>query len=149
MADDYLEELLQSSPAALDDVVTEPVGEDLARQGGDGNPGGLALEDVAEVFKVGIPAADGALAQLESGDVCAANDLVVGIHGAAHAVSPRVANLIKSPRQPPSSVLARGHSSSWRRYSLIAVPPDSGAYRAAGWCVFEDIAGGEGGRQRG
>lgn len=91
--DDDLEELLQAGPAALDDVVAEAVGEDLSRQGGDGDAGALALEDVAEVLEVGVPAADAALAQLEGGDVGAADDLVVGVHGAPDAVRSRVAHL--------------------------------------------------------
>lgn len=94
MANDNLEELLQPSPTTLDDVVAEPVGEDLARQWGDGDACRLALEDVAEVLKVGVAAADGALAQLEGGDVGAADDLVVGVHGAAHAVGSWVADLL-------------------------------------------------------
>lgn len=69
MADDDAEELLEAGAAALDDVVGEAVGEDLARQGGDGDAGALALEDVAEVLKVAVAAADGAVAQFEGGDV--------------------------------------------------------------------------------
>lgn len=91
--DDDLEELFQAGAAALDDVVAEAVGEDLSRERGDGDAGALALEDVAEVLKVGVAAADAALAQLEGGDVCAAEDLVVGVHVAAHAVGSRVADL--------------------------------------------------------
>lgn len=93
MADDNFEELLEPGAAALDDVVAEAVGEDLARQRGDRDACRLALEDVAEVLEVGVAAADGALAQLEGGDVGAADDLVVGVHGAAHAVGARVADL--------------------------------------------------------
>jgi hypothetical protein len=93
MPDNNLEELLQSRPPPLDDVVAEAVGEDLTGQGRDGDAGGLALEDVAEVLEVGVAAADGALAQLEGRDVGAADNLVVGVHGAAHAVSSRIANL--------------------------------------------------------
>ncbi|KAI6763631.1 hypothetical protein HG531_013019 [Fusarium graminearum] len=57
-----LEELLKACPAALDDIVTKAVGEDLARQGWDGYPGALTLEDVAEVLEVRVAAADAALA---------------------------------------------------------------------------------------
>lgn len=93
MADDDLEELLEAGAAALDDVVGEAVGEDLAGQGGDGDAGALALEDVAEVLEVAVAAAHAALAQLEGGDVGAADDLVVGVHVARGAVGARAAHL--------------------------------------------------------
>jgi hypothetical protein len=93
VANDNLEELLEAGAAALDDVVAEAVGEDLAGQGRDGDAGALALEDVAEVLEVGVAAAHAALAQLEGGDVCAADDLIVGVHGAPDAVRARVADL--------------------------------------------------------
>lgn len=93
MTDDDLEELFQTGATTLDDVVAEAVGEDLSGERRDSNPGALALEDVAEVLKVRVPTADAALAQLEGGDVCAAEDLVVGVHVAAHAVGSRVADL--------------------------------------------------------
>lgn len=93
MADDDLEELLEPGATTFDDVVAETVGEDLARQGWDGDAGALALEDVAKVLKVRVTAADAALAQLEGGDVCATEDLVVGVHVTAHAMRSWVADL--------------------------------------------------------
>ncbi len=94
MADDDAEELLEPGTAALDDVVGEAVGEDLAGQGGDGDAGALALEDVAEVLEVAVAAVDGALAQLEGGDVGPADDLVVSVHAARRAaVRARVPHL--------------------------------------------------------
>ena len=93
MADNDAEELLEAGAAALDDVVGEAVGEDLAGERGDGNAGALALEDVAEILEITVAAADGALAQLEGGDVGAANDLVVGVHAAGGAVGARVPDL--------------------------------------------------------
>lgn len=95
MADDNLEKLLQPGPPALYDVVAEPVGEDLARQGRNGDAGRLALEDVAEVLEVRVAAADGRVAELEGGYVCAALDLVVCVHAAADAVGARVADLLE------------------------------------------------------
>jgi hypothetical protein len=71
MANDNLEEPLQTFPALLDNGVVELVEVDLAGQWGNGNAGALALENVAEVFKVGITTADATVAQLERGDVCA------------------------------------------------------------------------------
>lgn len=98
MADDNLEELLEPRTATLDDVVAEAVGEDLAGERRDGDASALALENVAEVLKVGVATADAALAQLEGGDVGAAHDLVVGVHVATHAVGSGVANLDRRRR---------------------------------------------------
>ena len=86
MTDDDLQEALQPLAAVLDDVVGEAVREDLARQRRDGDAGGLALEDVAEVLEVGVAPADGRGAQLEGGDVGAHDDLVRRVHVAACAV---------------------------------------------------------------
>lgn len=52
MANDNLEEPLQSFPALLDNGVVELVEIDLARQWGNGDAGALTLEDIAEVLKV-------------------------------------------------------------------------------------------------
>lgn len=93
VADDDLQEALQALAAVLDHVVAEAVGEDLAGQRGDGDAGRLALEDVAEVLEVGIAPPHGAVSELEGGDVGAADDLVVRVHAAAHAVSARVLDL--------------------------------------------------------
>lgn len=93
MTDDNLEKLFQPGATALDDIVAEAIRKDLSRQRGDGHAGALALENVAKVLKVGVATADAALAELEGGDVGAAEDLVVGVHAAADAVRPGVANL--------------------------------------------------------
>lgn len=81
MSDDDLQKALQTLAPMLDDVVAEPVGEDFAGQGRDGDAGGLALEDVAEVLKVRVPATDDGGAQLEGRDVGPGVNLVRGIHG--------------------------------------------------------------------
>jgi hypothetical protein len=93
VADDYLQEALQALAAVLDYVVTEAVGEDLAGERRDGDAGGLALEDVAEVLEVGIAPPHAAVSQLEGGDVGPADDLVVRVHAAAHAVGARIFDL--------------------------------------------------------
>lgn len=93
MTDDDTQELLETGAAALDDIVAEAVREDLAGERGDGDAGALALEDIAEVLKIGVAAADTRGAELEGGDVCAADDLVVGVHAATHAMGSRVADL--------------------------------------------------------
>lgn len=97
MADDDLEELLEAGAAALDDVVGEAVGEDLPREGGYGDAGALALEDVAEVLEVAVAAAHRRLPQLEGRDVGPAHDLVVRVHVARRAVRARVADLCFIP----------------------------------------------------
>ena len=93
MADDNAEELLEPSAAAFNNVVGEPISEDLPREGWDGDAGTLALEYVAEVLEVAVAATNAALAQLEGGYVGAADDLVVGIHAARGAVGTRVPDL--------------------------------------------------------
>lgn len=93
MARDNLQEPLQALPSMLDNVVAEAVGEDLARQRRDGDTGALALEDVAKVLKVGVPAAHAAALELEGWDVCAAENLVGCVHVPAEAVGLRVADL--------------------------------------------------------
>ena len=100
MTNDNLEELFKARATTLDDVVTEAVGEDLARQGWNGYPGALALEDIAKVLKVGVAATDAALAQLECRYVGAAEDLIVCVHVAAHAVCSWVANLYMALCKP-------------------------------------------------
>ena len=77
----------------FDHIVAEAVGEDLARQGWDGDTGRLALEDITKVLEIRVAPAHAAMPQLESGDVSAADDLVVGVHVAAHAVRARILNL--------------------------------------------------------
>lgn len=105
MADDDLEELLEALAAVLDDVVAEAVGEDLARERGDGDAGALALEDVAKVLKVAVAAAHRRLAQLKRRDVGPAQDLVVRVHAAAHAVGSRVAHLCRESRGGSACVI--------------------------------------------
>lgn len=105
MPHDNLEELLQAGSSVLDDIVAKAVGEDLARQRRDGHAGALALEDVAEVFKVGVPPAHAALAQLEGGDVGAAEDLVVGVHGPSHAVGSRIPYLLVAAQRSISNAV--------------------------------------------
>lgn len=70
----------------LNHIVAEPVREDFAREWRDRDARGLALQDVAEVFKIGVPPADGAVFESEGGDVGAADDLVIGVHVAVGAV---------------------------------------------------------------
>jgi hypothetical protein len=52
MANDNLEEPLQTFPALLDDSVVELVEVDLSGQWRNSDAGALALEDIAEVLKV-------------------------------------------------------------------------------------------------
>lgn len=94
MPRDDLQKALEALAAVLDDVVTEPVGEDLAGQRGDGDTGTLALQDIAEVLKVGVAAAHHRVLQLEGGDVGAADDLVRGVHIPGGAVCLGIANLL-------------------------------------------------------
>ncbi len=119
VADDDLEELFETGAPALDDVVGEAVGEDLAGEGRDGDARALALEDVPEVLEVAVPPAHAALAQLEGGDVGPADDLVVGVHVPRRAVRARVADLC-----------ADSVSLSGERYAYGLVTKGTGASEA-------------------
>lgn len=77
----------------LDHIITKAVCKDLAGQRWDRNSRRLALQDVAEVLEVRIASAHAAVAEFEGGDVGAANDLVVCVHVAAHAMSAGVLDL--------------------------------------------------------
>jgi hypothetical protein len=77
----------------LNHVVAEPVREYLARQRGDSDARGFALEDVAEVFEVAVAAADDAVLKLEGGDIGAALDLVGCVHVAGCAMGLGVLDL--------------------------------------------------------
>ena len=66
---DDSKEPLEALAPALDDLVREPVREDLAGERGDVHARRLALEDVPERLEVGVAAADDRVAQLERGDV--------------------------------------------------------------------------------
>lgn len=92
----------------LNHIITEPIRKHLSGQGGDRDARGLALEDVPEVLKVGVAAADGGLFEgvaggvgaglsggsfFEGRDVGSADDFVVGVHLTADAVGLGVADL--------------------------------------------------------
>ena len=80
----------------LNDVVAESVGKDFSGKWRNGDARGLALENVAEVFKVAISAADRGGFELEGGDVGAADDFVGRVHVAANPVSLGISNLDSS-----------------------------------------------------
>jgi len=77
----------------LDHIIAKPVREDLPRQRWDRDARGFPLQDVAEILKVGISTAHTAVSELERRDVGAAEDLVIGVHVAAHAVGSWVLDL--------------------------------------------------------
>lgn len=69
-----LQKPLQTLPALLYDGVIELVEVDLARQWWYRDSSTFALQDIAKVFKITVPAADRAVAQLEARDVCRHGD---------------------------------------------------------------------------
>jgi hypothetical protein len=93
MANHNLQKPLQALSAMLDHIVAEPIRKHFSRQRRDRDARALALQDVAEVFEVAVPAAHAAVPQLEGRDVGPAEDLVVGVHAAAHAVGAGVFDL--------------------------------------------------------
>lgn len=82
MPHDNPQEPLEPLPSMLDHIIAEAVREYLAGQRWDRDTGGLALEDVAEIFKVGVSAANDGVAQAEGGDVGACMDFVGSVHRA-------------------------------------------------------------------
>jgi hypothetical protein len=88
-----LQEALETLAAVLDNIVAETVGEDLAGQWGYRDSCTFALEDIAEVLEVGVPAAHHGMLQFESGDVGSAHDLVRRVHIARGAMGLGIADL--------------------------------------------------------
>lgn len=78
----------------LNHIVAKSVCKHLAGKRGDGDARRLALEDVAEVFEVGVAPANGAVFELEGGDIGAADDLVVRVHVTVGAVCLGVFDLL-------------------------------------------------------
>jgi hypothetical protein len=77
----------------FDNIVAEAIREDLARQRRNCHTCRFSLQDIAEVLEIGIAPTNRAMAELEGGNVGAADDLIVGVHTSAHAVSTRVLDL--------------------------------------------------------
>lgn len=77
----------------LDDIVAESVGKHFPRQRRYGDPGALPLKYVAEIFKIRITAAYGAMFEFEGWDAGPANDLVVRVHTPRCAVGLRILDL--------------------------------------------------------
>jgi hypothetical protein len=88
-----LQKALETLAAVLDHIVAETVGEDLAGQWGYRDSCTFALEDIAEVLEVGVPAAHHGMLQFESGDVGSAHDLVRRVHIAGGAMGLGIADL--------------------------------------------------------
>lgn len=88
-----LQEPLKPLTSVLNDVVTEPVRKHLAGQRGNSHPRALALEDIAEILKVGVAAAHDRVLQLERGNVGPADDLVGSVHVPGCAMGLGIADL--------------------------------------------------------
>lgn len=96
MPSDDLQEALQTLAAVLDDVVTEPVGENLPGERGYSDARALALQDIAEILEIGVSAAHDGVFQFEGGDVGPAHNLVRRVHVARCAMRLGVADLLQS-----------------------------------------------------
>lgn len=96
MSGDDLEEALQTFAAMLDDVVAEPVGENLPWQWGYRDTRAFALEDIAEILEIRVTAAHDGVFQFEGGDVGPAHNLVRRVHVAGCAMGLGVADLLQS-----------------------------------------------------
>ena len=93
MADNNLQKPLETLSSMLNHIVAEPICEHFSRQWRDGDPCALSFKYVAEVFKIGVAAPDGAVFELKGGDIGPADDLIVGVHTAGCAVGLRVLHL--------------------------------------------------------
>ena len=89
-----LQEPLQTFPAMLNHVIAEAVRKHLPRQRRDRDARALALEDVAEVFKIGVTTAHDGVLELEGGDIGPADYLVAGVHAARCTVRLGVSDLV-------------------------------------------------------
>lgn len=98
MTRNNLQEPLKSLTSVLNDIVTESVGKNLARQRGDSHACALALQNITEVLEIGVAAAHDGVLQLEGGYVGSADNLVGGVHVAGCAMGLRVAHLKESVR---------------------------------------------------
>lgn len=96
MSSDDLEEALQTLTTVLDDVVAESVGENLSGERGYRDARALALQDIAEILEIGVPAAHDGVFQFEGGDVGPAHNLVRRVHVARCAMGLGVADLLQS-----------------------------------------------------
>jgi len=93
MAGHYCEKPFQTLPSRFDHLVRKPIGKDFAGKCGDINAGRLALQDIAECFKVRIPPPHKRMPQLEGRYIGFANNLVVSIHLPSKSMRLWVANL--------------------------------------------------------
>ena len=89
-----LQKPLQALPSMLNNIVTKSIRKHLPRQRRNRNSSALPLENIAKVLKVRVTSAHNAMVELEGGDVGSADDLVVGVHVAAHAVRTWVLHLV-------------------------------------------------------
>lgn len=80
MSNHNLHKPLQTLSPMLNHIIAESIRKHLAWQWRNSDAGRLALQDVAEVFEVGVAAADFGVAHVEGGDVGAAFDEVGGVH---------------------------------------------------------------------
>ena len=77
----------------LNHIVTEPICKDFAWQRRDRNPRRFPLEDITEVLEIRVSSTDTAVAELESWNIGATENLVVSVHVAAHSVGAGVLDL--------------------------------------------------------
>lgn len=95
MPNDNLQESLQALPPMLNHIITEPIRKYLSRQGRNGHASSLPLENVTEVFKIGVAAPHSTVLEFEGGDVCSAYNLIVGIHISRRPMRHRVFDLTR------------------------------------------------------
>lgn len=80
MPNNNLQESLQALSPMLNHIITEPIRKYLPGQRRDGHASSLPLQNVTEVFKIGVAAPHSTVLEFEGGNVRPAYNLIVGIH---------------------------------------------------------------------
>jgi hypothetical protein len=95
MANNNLQEPLKAFPPVLNHIVAKAIRKDLSRQRWDRNARRLSLQYISEVLEIGVSPSYIAMSELKGWYVRAAEDLVICVHIAAHAMSAGVLDLGK------------------------------------------------------
>lgn len=80
MARNNLQKPLQPFPPVLNHLIAKAIREYLSGQRRDRDTRRLALENVAEVFEIGVPATNDRLFEFEGGDVGSTDNFVGSVH---------------------------------------------------------------------
>lgn len=80
MANDYLQESLQTFSSMFNHIIAKSVREDLAGKWRYGNAGRLTLENVSKIFKVGVASTNDRVTELKCWNVGSGMNFIGGVH---------------------------------------------------------------------